>query len=222
LTDFELIGLVTEVPMAIVGRPDLPPTNLQELIDYVRDPANVVTYANAGRGAASHLCGLLFEDATDLDIVEVSFTGTAPAKTNLLGGHVDFMCDQTTNVSDVILAGTVKAYAVTTPTRVASLPDVETTTEAGFPDIKVGVWHGLYVPAGTPADIVKELTDALKVALKDQKVIDELAKLGAAPVPEDQATPEGLRQKLTEQLDLWRPILEEAPTLPPAITAPPT
>src|SRR5687768_13774025 len=150
LTSFKTIGLVTEVPMAIVGKPDLPPNNMEELVAYVRDPANAVTYANAGRGAASHLCGLLFENATDLDVVEVSFTGTAPAKANLLGGHVDFMCDQTTNVSTEILAGSVKAYAVTTPARVASLPEVPTTTEAGFPDIKVGVWHGLYVPAGTP------------------------------------------------------------------------
>lgn len=220
LEDFETIGLVTEVPMAIVGRPDFPPNDLQELIEYVGDPANTVTYANAGRGAASHLCGLLFEKATDLDVVEASYTGTAPAKTDLLGGHVDFMCDQTTNVSVEILAGSVKAYAVTTPERVASLPDLETTTEAGFPDIKVGVWHGLYAPAGTPEDIVQKLTDALKVALQDQTVIDELAKLGAAPVAQDQATPAALTALLEEQIGLWRPILEAAPTAPP--TAGPT
>jgi tripartite-type tricarboxylate transporter receptor subunit TctC len=215
LTDFETIGLVTEVPMAIVARPDFPPTDLQGLIDYVGDPANVVTYANAGRGAASHLCGLLFEKATDLDVVEVSYTGTAPAKTDLLGGHVDFMCDQTTNVSAEILAGTVKAYAVTTPARVASLPEVPTTEEAGFGDIAVGVWHGLYVPAGTPEEIVTALSDALKVALQDQKVIDDLAKLGAAPVAQDQATPSALTALLEEQIGLWAPILEAAPTLPP-------
>ena len=222
LTDFKTIGLVTEVPMAIVARPDFPPNDLEELIAYVGDPANSVTYANAGRGAASHLCGLLFEEATDLDVVEVAYTGTAPAKTDILGGHVDFMCDQTTNVTAEILAGSVKAYAVTTPQRVASLPEVPTSTEAGFPDITVGVWHGLYVPADTPDSVVTELTDALKVALKDQKVIDDLAKLGAAPVSEDQATPAAHTQLLQEQIELWRPILEAAPSLPPAITAPPT
>lgn len=222
LTDFKTIGLVTEVPMAIVARPDFPPTNLQELVDYVGNPANTVTYANAGRGAASHLCGLLLENATELDVVEVSFTGTGPAKTQLLGGHVDFMCDQTTNVSAEILAGSVKAYAVTTPARVASLPEVPTTTEAGFPDLKVGVWHGLYVPAGTPDAVVTKLTDALKVALKDQTVIESLAALGAAPVPEDQATPAAHTQLLQEQIQLWQPILEAAPSLPPPITAPPT
>src|ERR671920_1657117 len=104
--------------MSIVARPDFPPNNLEELIAYVGDEANAATYANAGVGAASHLCGLLFEEATELDVVEVAYTGTGPAKTDLLGGHVDFMCDQTTNVSEEILAGTVKAYAVTTPERV--------------------------------------------------------------------------------------------------------
>jgi tripartite-type tricarboxylate transporter receptor subunit TctC len=214
--DFEPIGLVTEVPMTIIGRPDFPPNTMQELVDYVGDPANTVTYANAGRGAASHLCGLLFEDATGLDVTEASYTGTAPALTDLLGGHVDFMCDQTTNTSPNIKAGEVKAYAVTTPERVASLPDLETTAEAGFPDIAVAVWHGLYVPAGTPEDIVQKLSDALKVALKDQTVIDQLADLGTAPVAEDQATPDAHRQKLQEQTDLWAPILEAAPTAAPA------
>jgi tripartite-type tricarboxylate transporter receptor subunit TctC len=222
LTDFKTIGLVTEVPMAIVARPDFPPNNLEELIAYVGDEANAATYANAGRGAASHLCGLLFEEATDLDVVEVAYTGTGPAKTDLLGGHVDFMCDQTTNVTSEILAGSLKAYAVTTPERVASLPDVPTSTEAGFADIAVGVWHGLYVPADTPDAIVTELTAALKVALKDQKVIDDLAKLGAAPVSDDQAAPAAHTQLLQEQIELWRPILEAAPSLPPAITAPPS
>lgn len=216
LESFETIGLVTEVPMTIIGRPEFPPNNLQELVDYVGDNAGTVTYANAGRGAASHLCGLLFEEATDLDVTEVSYSGTAPALTDVLGGHVDFMCDQTTNTTKDIQAGKVKAYAVTTPDRVASLPDLETTEEAGFPDIAVSVWHGLYVPAGTPAEIVTKLSDALKVALKDQTVIDTLAGLGAAPVAQDQATPAALTQRLEEQIELWRPILEAAPTAPPA------
>jgi tripartite-type tricarboxylate transporter receptor subunit TctC len=215
---FEPIGLVTEVPMTFIGRPDFEPTTMEELVEYVRANAGEVTYANAGRGAASHLCGLLFEDATDIDVTEVAFDGTETALTNLLGGHVDFMCDQTTNTTEYILSGEVKGYAVTTPERIDALPDLQTTAEAGFEGIEVGVWHGLYVPAGTPQEIVQELTAALQTALQDQEVIDELATLGAAPVPQDQATPEAHTQLLQEQIELWAPILEAAPTLPPAIT----
>ena len=219
LTSFEPIGLVTEVPMTIIGRQDFEPTTLQELIDYVGDNLDTVTYANAGRGAASHLCGLLIEDATDLDLTEVSYDGTEPAITDLLGGHVDFMCDQTTNTSEYILSGDVKAYAVTTAQAVASLPNVPTTAAAGFPNIEVGVWHGLYVPAGTPEGVVQRLTQALQAALRNQNVIDRLAELGAAPVPQDQATSAAHRQKLTDQIELWRPILEAAPTPAPASPA---
>jgi tripartite-type tricarboxylate transporter receptor subunit TctC len=210
LTDFKTIGLVTEVPMTIVARKDFEPTTLEELVDYVTANADTVTYANAGIGAASHLCGLLFQSAIGVELTEVEYEGTGPAMTDLLGGHVDFMCDQTTNTTEQILAGEIKAYAVTTPERVASLPDVPTTEEEGLPDIQVGVWHGLYVPADTPDDVVQTLTAALQAALQDQNVIDSLADLGAAPVPQDQATPEAHTEKLQSQIELWRPIIEAA------------
>jgi tripartite-type tricarboxylate transporter receptor subunit TctC len=161
----------------------------------------------------------LFEDATGLDVTEVSYEGTEPALTDLLGGHVDFMCDQTTNTTEYIQGGQVKAYAVTTAERVESLPDLPTTAEAGLENLEVGVWHGLYAPAGTPDAIVQELTAALQAALQDQEVIDRLADLGATPVAQDQATPEGLTQKLQEQIELWAPILEAAPAPAPASPA---
>lgn len=210
LEDFKPIGLVTEVPMTIIARKDFEPNTLEELVAYVTANADTVTYANAGIGAASHLCGLLFQSAIGVKLTEVPYEGTGPALTDLVGGQVDFMCDQTTNTTGQIEAGEVKAYAVTTPERVASLPDLPTTAEAGLPDVEVGVWHGLYVPAETPDDVVQALSDALKVALADQNVIDQLAELGTAPVSEDQATPEALREKLESQIELWRPIIEEA------------
>ena len=210
LEDFEMIGLVTEVPMTFVGSPEFEPETMEELVAYVEDNIDSVTYANAGIGAASQLCGLLFETATGLDITEVPYEGTQPALDDLLGNQVDFMCDQTTNTSEPIEAGRVKAYAVTTPDRVESLPDVPTTEEAGFPDLQVSVWHGLYVPAGTPQDVVDALNAALVVALADENVIARLAELGTAPVAEDRATPEAHREHLQSQLDLWRPIIEEA------------
>ena len=162
--------------------------------------ADKVTLANAGIGAASHLCGLLFQHAAGVKLKEVPYQGTGPALTDLVGGQVDFMCDQTTNTTGQIQAGKVKAYAVTTPERVKSLPDLPTTAEAGMPELEVSVWHGLYVPNGTPQEIVQKLSDALKVALADQGVIDQMAKLGTAPVPAADATPQAHRAQLEEQL----------------------
>ncbi|MGR6913371.1 tripartite tricarboxylate transporter substrate-binding protein [[Actinomadura] parvosata] len=210
LDDFQTVGLVTEVPMTIVARKDFEPKTLQELVTHVKANASKVTLANAGIGAASHLCGLLFQTAAGVKLQEVPYEGTGPALTDLVGGQVDFMCDQTTNTSGQITAGEVKAYAVTTPERVKSLPDLPTTTEAGLPQLKVSVWHGLYVPKGTPQDVVQKLSEALKVALADQKVIDQMAKLGTAPVKAADATPEAHRARLQEQITTWGKVIADA------------
>jgi tripartite-type tricarboxylate transporter receptor subunit TctC len=210
LVDFKTIGLVTEVPMTIIGRKDFEPNTLQELVDYVKANSDTVTYANAGIGAASHLCGLLFMSAIDTQVTEVPYDGTGPAMEDLVGGQVDFMCDQTTNTTEQIKAGTVKAYAITSPERNDALPDVPTTAEGGLADFEVGVWHGLYVPKDTPDEIVQILSDAVKAALTDQNVIDKFAELGTVPVSEDQATPEAHTAKLQSQIELWRPIIEAA------------
>ena len=210
LEDFKTIGLITDAPMTLVARKDFEPETLEELVSYVEENADTVTMANAGIGAASQLCGLLFEQAIDVDLTEVPYDGTGPALTDLVGGQVDFMCDQTTNTAATIQSGDIKAYAVTTPERIDVLPDLPTTAEAGLPELELGVWHGFYVPADTPDEIVEKLTDALQVALEDQGVIDQMAKLGTTPVPQDQATPDAHTAKLEEQIDLWAPIIEEA------------
>ena len=210
LKDFKTIGLITDAPMTIVARKDFKPETLEELVSYVEDNADSVSIANAGIGAASQLCGLLFEQAIDVDLTEVPYDGTGPALTDLVGGKVDFMCDQSTNTVATIKSGDIKAYAVTTPERIDVLPDLPTTAEAGLPELELGVWHGFYVPADTPDEIVSKLTDALQVALKDQGVIDQMAKLGTTPVPLDQATPDAQTDKLEKQIDLWTPIIEEA------------
>ncbi len=208
LESFEMIGLVTNVPMTLIARKDFEPNTLGELVDYVKANADTVTYANAGIGAASHLCGLLFMNAIDTKLTTVPYKGTGPAMTDLLGGQVDFMCDQTTNTTGQIKAGAVKAYAVTTPERLATLPDLPTTAEAGLADFQVGVWHGLYVPKGTPPEVVAKLTDALQKALADENVIARFAELGTAPVKKEDATPEAHRAYLAAQTDLWKPIIE--------------
>ncbi len=210
LDDFEMIGLVTEVPMTFIGSPNFEPNTMEELVAYVEENLDTVTYANAGVGAASQLCGLLFETATGLDLTEVPYDGTGPALDDLLGDQVDFMCDQTTNTTEHILGEEVKAYAVTTPERIETLPDLPTTEEAGLGDIGVTVWHGLYVPADTPQEIVDALNAALLVALEDENVVTRLGELGTAPVPVDRATPDAHREQLQSQIELWRPIIEES------------
>jgi tripartite-type tricarboxylate transporter receptor subunit TctC len=210
LTSFAPVGLVTSVPMTIIARKDFEPNTLQELVDYVKANADSVTYANAGTGAASHLCGMLFMDAIDTQVVTVPYQGTGPAMTDILGGQVDFMCDQTTNTAGQIQAGEVKAYAVTTPERLDAFPDLPTTAEGGLPEVQVGIWHGLYVPAGTPPEVIAKLNEALVAALQDPNVVARFAELGTAPVPLDQATPDAHGALLASQIELWSPIIKAA------------
>lgn len=210
VTDFAPIGIVTSVPMTIIARKDFEPNTLEELIAYVKEHKDEVTYANAGIGAASHLCGMLFMSAIDTELVTVPYQGTGPAMTDLIGGQVDFMCDQTTNTTGQILGGEVKAYAVTSPERLANLPDVPTTAEAGLPDFQLGIWHGLYAPAGTPEDVLAKLNDALKAAVADPIVAERFAELGTAPAAPEDVTPEALAKLLSDQIALWKPLIEAA------------
>ncbi|MER9626243.1 tripartite tricarboxylate transporter substrate-binding protein [Mesorhizobium sp. M0296] len=210
LNAFEYVGLVTEVPMTIVGRKDLEPTDLKGLVDYAKANKDSITVANAGIGAASHLCGMLFMSAIGTPLVTVPSKGTGPAMTDLLGGQVDIMCDQTTNTTKQIQGGTIKAYAVTSPQRLDVLPDVPTTIEAGLPQVQVGIWHGIYAPKGTPAEITERLSKSLQVALKDQNVVARFAELGTKPSPEADATPAALKAKLESEIARWKPIIEAA------------
>jgi tripartite-type tricarboxylate transporter receptor subunit TctC len=207
---FEPIGMINDTPMTLVARNDFPPKDLKELIGYVKKNKDKVTYANAGLGAASHLCGMLFMTAIETDLTTVPYKGTAPAMNDLLGGQVDFMCDQTTNTTSQIKGGKIKVYGVTTKQRVASLPNVPTMHEAGLPNFELSVWHGLYAPKGTPKPVVDKLTKALQDAIKDPTVKQRFADLGAEPVSEKQATPEALRTQLKSEIERWGPIIKKA------------
>jgi tripartite-type tricarboxylate transporter receptor subunit TctC len=210
IKDFEPIGLINEVPMTLVARPNFPAKDLKELIAYVKKNKDKVTYANAGLGAASHLCGTLFMSAIETDVTTVPYKGTAPAMNDLLGGQVDFMCDQTTNTTSQIKADKIKVYGVTTKTRVKSLPNVPTMHEAGLPNFEVSVWHGLYAPKGTPKPVIEKLTKSLQDALQDSTVKQRFGDLGTEPVAEKRATPEALRAHLKSEIERWGPIIKKA------------
>ncbi|RZL11388.1 MAG: tripartite tricarboxylate transporter substrate binding protein BugD [Rubrivivax sp.] len=208
--DFTPIGLVADVPMTIVARKDFPAKDLKELIAYVKKNQDKVTYANAGVGSASHLCGMLFMSAVQANLTTVPYKGTGPAMNDLLGGQVDFMCDQTTNTSGQIKAGKIKAYAVTTKTKVPSLPNLPTMDSAGLPGFEVAVWHGLYAPKNTPKPVVDKLVAALQFAVKDPNVKQKLADLGTEPVAPNRAKPEALDQQLRSEIVKWTRIIKQA------------
>jgi tripartite-type tricarboxylate transporter receptor subunit TctC len=208
--DLDPIGLVTNVPMTIIARKDFPPKEMKELIAYVKANKDKVTYANAGVGAASHLCGMLFMTAIQTDLTTIPYKGTGPAMTDLMGGQVDFMCDQTTNTTPQIKGGKVKAYAVTTKKRVPSLPELPTMDEAGLKSFEVGIWHGLWAPHGTPKPALDKLVAALQNALKDPEIVARFAELGTEPEPQSRATPEALRAHLKSEIEKWSPIIKKA------------
>lgn len=210
IDSFEPIGLITDVPMTFVARKDFPAKDFKELLAYVKANKSKVTYANAGVGSASHLCGMLFMSAIDTELTTVPYKGTGPAMNDLLGGQVDFMCDQTTNTTSQIRAGKIKVYGVTTKTRVPSLPDVPTLNEAGLPGFEVAVWHGLYAPKGTPKPVIDKLSAALQASLKDPNVKQRFAELGTEPVDTSKATPEALRTFLKSEIGKWGPIIKKA------------
>ena len=210
ITDFEPIGLINEVPMTLVARKDFPPNDVKELITYLKANKDKVTYANAGIGAASHLCGMLLMSTLQVDLTTVPYKGTADVMKDLLGGQVDFSCDQTTNTTSQIKAEKIKVYGVTTSKRLASLPKVPTLDEAGLKGFEVSVWHGLYAPKATPKPIIDTLSKALQVAIKDNVVKDRFADLGTEPVAEKRATPEALRTHLKAEIDRWAPIIKKA------------
>jgi tripartite-type tricarboxylate transporter receptor subunit TctC len=210
LTDFEYIGLINEVPMTIVAKPGMAAKDLKEFLAYIKANKDKVTYANAGVGAASHLCGMLFMSAIQTDFLTVPYKGTGPAMNDLLGGQVDFMCDQTTNTTSQINSGKVKVFGVTSLKRVPSLSNVPTLDEQGLKGFEVGIWHGLYAPKGTPKPVLDKLSSALQGTLKSDEVKKRFADLGATTYPPDKATPAALQQHLKSEMDKWGPLIKKA------------
>src|SRR5882672_7812098 len=205
-----VVGAVADVPMTLIARGNFPASDFKEFLAYVKANKDKLSYANAGLGAASHLCGLLFMTAIQTDLTTVPYKGTGPAMNDLLGGQVDLMCDQTTNTTGQIIGGKVKVYGVTSKARVPSLPNIPTLAEQGLKDFEVVVWHGLYVPKGTPKAVVDRLNAALQDAIKDAEFRANLARLGAEPVSADRARPEALHKFLQSEIAKWGPIIKKA------------
>ena len=212
LGDFEYLGMVSDVPMTLIGRPSLPAGNFTELRKWMADNKGKINLANAGLGAASHLCGLLFQQAMAVDMTTVPYKGTAPAMTDILGGQVDLMCDQTTNTSGQIEAGKVRAYAVTTlkPLTTPALRNLPTLDALGLKGFNVVVWQGLYAPKGTPKPIVDQLNAALRQALKDPEFIKRQEAMGAVVVNDSRLNPVDHKNFVEAEIAKWGPVIKAA------------
>ncbi|NLY27471.1 MAG: tripartite tricarboxylate transporter substrate binding protein BugD [Alcaligenaceae bacterium] len=210
---FEPIGLVVDVPMTIIARSDFPANTIQELVEYIKANKDKVSLANAGIGAASHLCGTMLASAIGVDLLTVPYKGTGPAMNDLLGKQVDILCDQTTNTTQHIKAGTVKAYAVTSKQRVPTLPDLPTMQEAGFKDFEVGIWHGMWAPKDTPKEVTEKLNKALQAGLADPDFQKRMAGLGATVLTQD-ANPAALTAKVQQQVPQWQQLFKAAGVQP--------
>ncbi len=212
LGDFEYLGMVNEVPMTLIGRSTLPATTMPELMKWISANQGKINLANAGLGAASHLCGLLFQQAVKVDMTTVPYKGTAPAMTDLLGGQVDLMCDQTTNTTQQIEAGKVKGFAVTTPKRLTSpaLAKLPTLDESGLKGFNVSIWHGMYAPKGTPKAVVDKLNTALRAALKDPEFIKREEALGAVVVTDARLAGAEHKKYVEAEINKWGPVIKAA------------
>ena len=210
INDFEHIGRVADVPMVVIARKGLPPNDFKEFLAYAKAGNQKITFGNAGLGSAAHLCGLLFMNTIQTEFTTVTYKGTAPAMNDLVGGHIDLMCDQTTITTPQIKAGTIKVYGVTSRTRVALLPDVPTFDEQGLAGFEVVVWYGLWAPKGLPKPVLDKLVAALQSAVRDPAFRTRLAGLGAEPAPMDNVNPEALRTFFKTEIDKWGPIIRKA------------
>ncbi|AEG94613.1 tripartite tricarboxylate transporter substrate-binding protein [Ramlibacter tataouinensis] len=211
-TDFEYLGMINDVPMTLIGKPQLPANNYKELISWLQANKGKVNLANAGIASASHLCGMLWQSAVGVDMTTVPYKGTAPAMTDLMGGQVDLLCDQTTNTTSQIEGKKVKAYAVTTAKRLTTpaLKDLPTLDEAGQKNFQVTIWHGMYAPKGTPAAVQKKLNDALKVALKDPEFLKKQEGLGAVVVSDKRSDPAEHKKFVQAEIAKWSPVIKAA------------
>ena len=211
-SDFEYLGLVNEVPMTVLGRPTLAANSFSEMVSWANANQGKVNIGNAGIGSASHLCGLLLQNAMKVGMTTVPYKGTAPAMVDLIGGQIDLMCDQTTSTTTQIEGKKVKAYSITTSRRVNTpvLKDLPTLQEVGFKGLEVSIWNGLYAPKGTPEAVLKKINSALQAALKDPEFIKKQDALGAVMITDKRVEGADHKKFVQAEMAKWGPIIKAA------------
>lgn len=207
--DLAPVGMVSNAAMAVIARDDFEPDDFRELVDAVREQGDEISFGNAGLGSSSHLCGMMFMDKTDSQLMAVPFSGGGPVIQALVGKHIDMGCEQATTAIPLIQSKRAKVYAVTSHQRLPALPDVPTTAEAGLDGLEVGVWHGLFVPRDTPADAVEKLSAALGTALREPGLHKRFADISTDATPEE-STPAALANMLDSEINRWRPLIQAA------------
>ena len=211
-SDFEYLGMINDVPMTLIGKPQLPANNYKELKAWVTQNKGQVNLANAGLASASQLCGMLWQATIQVELATVPYKGTAPAMTDLIGGQVDLMCDQTTSTSSQIEAKKVKAFGVTTLKRLTTpaLKDLATLDEQGEKGFNVTIWHGLYGPKGMPADVALKINAALKASLKDPEFVKKQEGLGAVVITDKRSEPAEHKRFVLSEVARWAPVIKGA------------
>jgi tripartite-type tricarboxylate transporter receptor subunit TctC len=210
VTDLEPVVLLPSNPMIVVSKNAIPAKSLKELIAWLKARPAPATAGTAGAGSGSHIAGLYFENVTGIKLQYVPYRGTAPAMNDLIAGQIDVMIDQTSNSIGQVRAGSIRAYAITDDKRVESASDIPTTDEAGLSGFHMTLWSGLWVPKGTPKDIVAKLNASVVDALNDPAVRKQLENLGLQMPPKDQLSPEALGSWQKAEIAKWWPMIKAA------------
>jgi tripartite-type tricarboxylate transporter receptor subunit TctC len=210
LADFEPVALVGNGPQLIIGKPKLPARDLRELIGWLKDNSNKATAGTAGPGSGAHVAGVFFQNLTGTSFAFVPYRGAGPALNDLMAGQIDVMFDQATNSLPQVRGGNVKAFAVTSRTRLATAPDIPTVDEAGLPGLYISYWHGIWAPKTTPVDAVARLNAAVVAALADPGIQQRFLELGQQTPPLDQQSPSALKTHQTAEIEKWWPIVKAA------------
>jgi len=210
LKDFEPIAELASNPQVIVSRNAVPAKDLKELITWLKNNPEKATQGTAGSGSPAHISGVYFQNSTGTRFQFVPYRGAAPAMKDLLAGQIDLLIDQASNALPQVKAGRIRAYAVTAKTRLSAAPDIPTVDEAGLPGFYISVWHGLWAPKATSADVIAKLDESVQRALADATVRNRLAEIGQNIPPRDRQTPNGLRGLQKAEADKWWPIIKAA------------
>jgi tripartite-type tricarboxylate transporter receptor subunit TctC len=210
LKDFEPVALVANGPQLIIGKPALPAADLKQLIAWLKENPNKATAGTAGPGSGAHVSGVFFQKLTGTSFLFVPYRGAGPALNDLMAGHIDLMFDQASNSLAQVRGGTVKAYAVTAPSRLAAAPDIPTVDEAGLPGLYIAYWHGLWAPRSTPIEIIATLNGTIVKALADPALRQRFAELGQEIPPLEKQSPAALRSHQETEIQKWWPIVKTA------------